>query len=266
VKIHAGTMLGYPVGGGPGTGSLALLCIVTAFVILARRKRWELFLLALAPMVLHLVAAALQRYPYGVHTKFTFYLAPLYSLLIGLGAAAILAWLGRVRGRATVFLFALLGVYALVGVGSIARDLWHPYKTWSDMRARAFARWFWFDAEREGEVVCLHSDLKLSFSKDETTKLSWLYTYLCNQRIYSPRHARGEPPRLDRSPLRFVRYRVGWSDRFTYDEEAFQAWLEEQKRRYRFVGKVTFPFARFAKGGRVLWVVDHLDVYTFKPK
>jgi hypothetical protein len=133
------------------------------------------------------------------------------------------------------------------------------------MRARAFAQWFWFDAQLEGEVVCLHSDLGLSFSKAETEHLSYLYTYLCNQRIYSPRHIRGEPPRLDRSPLRFVRYRVGW-DRFTYDEEAFGKWLDRQKARYRFVGKETHRFARFAKGEKDLWVVDSLDVYTFTPK
>lgn len=263
LKVHSGRMLGYPVGGAPGTGSLAFLSIVVAFVVLARRKRYRFLLLALVPMVLHLVAAALQRYPYGIHAKFTFYLAPLYGLLIGLGGAAILSWLGRMRGRARMLLFALLGVYALVGVGSMVRDVWHPYKTQSDMRARAFARWFWFDARGDGEIVCTHSDLNLSFSRDETEKLSWLYTYLCNQRIYSPRHARGEPPRLDRSPLRFTRYRVGWSDRFTYDEEAFGKWLDEQKARYRFVGKQTFPFARYAKGEENLMVVDHLDVYTF---
>lgn len=266
VKIHSGRMLGYPVGGAPGTGALAFLCIVVAFVLLVRHRRFELLLLAFVPMVLHLAAAALQRFPYGAHAKFTFYLAPVYALLIGLGGTAVLCRLGRVRGRATVLLFALLGVYTLVAVGSMARDIWHPYKTQSDMRARAFARWFWVNAQRDGEVVCTHSDLKLSFSKDETKKLSWLYTYLCNQRIYSPRHSRGEPPHLDRSPLRFARYRVGWSDRFTYDEEAFGRWLDEQKARYRFVGKETFPFARFAKGEQELWVVDHLDVYTFTQK
>jgi hypothetical protein len=260
VKVHSGRMLGYPVGGAPGTGSLAFLCIIVAFVVLARRKQWKLFLLALVPMILHLTAAALQRYPYGIHAKFTFYLAPVYCLLVGLGGAAVLAWLGRVRGRAVVLLFVLLSVYGLVGAGSIARDLWIPHKTQSDMRARGFARWFWFNAEFEGEAVCLHSDLKLSFSPQETERLSWLYTYLCNQRIYSPRHARGEPPRLDRSPLRFLRYRVGW---FEYDEEAFQEWLAEQKKRYRFVGKETHTFARFFKGEERLEVVDHLDVYTF---
>jgi len=265
VEIHSGTMLGYPVGGAEGTGVPAFLCIVVAFVILARRKRHKLFLLALAPMVLHLVAAALQRYPYGIHAKFNFYLAPVYCLLIGLGGTAILCRLGRVRGRAIVLLFVLLGVYAAVAAGSIARDLWHPYKTRSDMRARAFAQWFWFNAESEGEVVCLHSDLKLSFSPQETEQLSWLYTYLCNRRIYSPRHARGEPPRLDRSPLRFVHYRVGYS-RFVYDEEAFGKWLDEQKRRYRFVGRERHAFPRYWKNEKTLEVVDHLDVYTFMPK
>ncbi|MHC4731054.1 MAG: ArnT family glycosyltransferase, partial [Planctomycetota bacterium] len=265
VKVHSGRMLGYPVGGAPGTGSLALLCIVVAFVILARRKQWRLFLLSAVPMFLHLVAAALQRYPYGMHAKFTFYLAPVYCLLVGLGGTALLCWLGRARGRAIVLLFVLLGVYTLVASGSIARDLWHPYKTQSDMRARAFAQWFWFNAEFEGEVVCLHSDLGLSFSPQETEDLSWLYTYLSNRRIYSPRHARGEPPRLDRSPLRFVHYRVGYS-KFKYDEEAFGKWLDEQKRRYRFVGRERYAFPRYWKGEKTLEVVDHLDVYTFTAK
>jgi len=271
VEVHSGKMLGYPVGGAVGTGSLAFLCIVVAIVILVRRKQWKLFLLALVPMALHLVAAALQRYPYGMHAKLTFYLAPVYCLLIGLGGTAILCRLGSVRGgtrgRAIVLLFVLLGVYALVGSGSIARDLWHPHKTKSDLRARAFAQWFWFNAQFEGEVVCLKSDLGLSFAEGEDTELSWLYTYLCNQRIYSPRHARGEPPRLDRvsrtRPVRFVHYQAG---RFQHDRDALARWLEEKKARYELVGRERYAFPRYWKGEETLEVVDHLDVYTFTAK
>ena len=64
------------------------------------------------------------------------------------------------------------------------RDFWFPAKSVDVMRARDFARWFWFTAQFDGEVACLKSDLDLVFVPGQY-EYGLLSMYLCNQRIYS---------------------------------------------------------------------------------
>lgn len=267
LKIHTGGMFGYPAGNGPGGGAFGVSCFVIGVVVLFRRRRTVLALLVLAPLALHFVAGAIRRYPYGGHPKFTVYLAPVICIVCGLGAAALLAQIAKTQLRGTRFTRGLLTIFALIAVGSIVRDVARPYKTRSDNRARAFAQWFWFSAEHDGEVVDVKTDLGLSFSESEDTELTWYIMYLVNQRIYSPRHAAGEPPRLDLvskdHPVRFVRYRAG---SISYDEAAFDRWLTETKQRYRVVSHEQYSFPRYDKRERRLLVVDYLDVYKCVPK
>jgi hypothetical protein len=267
LATHTGDLLAYPVGGGHGASTLTFLCFAVGVVALVRRRRWLLLLLLLSPFALQLTAAALQRYPYGGHMKFAQPLAPLICVLTGLGGVA---WVGACppKGRlARVLLGAALLFPLLVGVGCIVRDLAHPYKTLSDMRARSFASWFWFCAESEGEAVCLKSDWGLDFAPQEYQELSWAAMYLCNQKIYSPRHAAGEPPRLDRvaadRPLRCLFYR---DPDFPCDEAALDRWLAETRGRYRLVGREVYAFPRYDKREQRLLKVDHLEIFTFVPK
>ena len=66
------------------------------------------------------------------------------------------------------------------------RDFYFPAKSVDVMRARDFARWFWFTAQFDGEVACLKSDLDLVFVPGQY-EYGLLSMYLCNQRIYSAR-------------------------------------------------------------------------------
>src|SRR5215475_9182409 len=102
----------------------------------------------------------------------------------------MLAWAARQRWNAARSLNGFLGVLALVGVVCMGRDLAAPYKNISDQRARGFAQWFWFNLEQNNEVACLTSDLHVYPSVDEKQfwELNYSAQYLCNQRIYSPRH------------------------------------------------------------------------------
>ena len=112
------------------------------------------------------------------------------------------------------------------------------------MRNRDFARWFWFDKAQDAELVCLWTDLHERFyAPPEGDDLASVY--YCNQRIYSPRLAKGEPPHLDRVskswPLRCVRYRpANTTDR---QEAAFQEWLKSQLVRYDSSPRKSNPFA-----------------------
>jgi hypothetical protein len=224
-------------------------------------------LLCLAPLVLHFVAAAMHRYPYGGHAKFTLYLAPMVCLLVGLGTAVLLGWLARRVRYGHLALLATLVYLTVLGVGSMSRDFSHPYKTKSDMRARDFARWFWFNAEFEGEVVCLKTDLNQVFSRQTLEELNYSAMYLCNQRIYSPRHTKGQPPRLELvsadRPLRCTHYRV---PEFDFDQAAFDRWMSDMKSRYELVSSEKYPFTRYSKGESRLITVDYVEIYKFIPK
>jgi hypothetical protein len=91
-EIHAGGMLGYPVGG-PNWGSTAsLLAWLGGVAILARWRQGLLLGLFLAPLGLNFVAAAIHRFPYGEHARLTLYEAPAFCMLIALGAGGLVAW------------------------------------------------------------------------------------------------------------------------------------------------------------------------------
>jgi len=263
---HTGDLLAYPVGGGHGASTLTFLACVSGLALLAARRRWLLLLLVLAPFALNLTAAALHRYPYGGHFKFAQHLGPLICLLAGLGGAAWVAWLAPRRRLGTALLAASLLFPLLVGIGSVIRDLAHPYKTLSDQRARAFAQWFWFSAEHKGEAVCLHADLKQDFGSQAFEELSWAAMYLCNQRIYSPRHVVGTAPRLQQvsadRPLRCLLYR---DPNYPCDEKKLNQWLADMQTDFRLDSREHYAFPRYDKRERTLITVDRLEIFRFVP-
>jgi hypothetical protein len=263
---HTGEMLAYPVGARHGGSTVTLLLCLAALVLLARRRRWGVIALCLGPLALSLAAAALRRYPYGQMTKFQLFAAPAFCLLAGLGAALLaLRPIGGPRFRPASVRFALLLLMA-IGLGCVGRDFLFPAKSASAMRARDFARWFWFTAEYDGEVACLRTDLGESFSP-LTFQWGLSAIYLCNQRIYSPRHARGEPVAWERisaeHPLRCVEYRAG---EFAYDAAARDRWLQAMQSRYVLVGREQYAFAQVRDENQPARDLDHLEVYKFVPR
>jgi hypothetical protein len=266
LHTHTGDLLAYPAGGSPFQSSLSALCWFAALVALARRRQGTFLVLCLAPLTVTFVAALLRRFPYGGHIRLNLYMAPLMCLLIGYGLTVLLAWCARRGWRAERGLVIVLVLLALVGGGTVVRDLAGPYKNISDERARAFAQWFWYNAEHDSEVACVKTDLGLDFSPDSYHDLSFSAEYLCNQRIYSPRHAAGEPIRWDRisdsHPLRCVLYRAPHYD---FDEYALRTWLDEMQKTYDLVGHETYPQVRLRTTGRIL-CVDYLEIYRFVPK
>lgn len=267
LTTHTGHLLAYPVGGERGASGLTFLWCTAALVTLWHRRQVSVLLLCLAPFGLHLVAAALHRYPYGEHVKFSHYLAGLICLMSGLGAATWLNWLARSNLFAKYGWRGFLLLLATVGVSSMARDVARPYKSETTLRARAFAQWFWFDTELEGETVCLKTDLGQEFSQQTYKELGWSAVYLCNQRIYSPRHRRGHGPRWERitaeHPLRCVQFVAPSCD---FDEAAFEDWMDSMLARYDLTAQTAFPFAAFDKHERDLRGRDYVRIYHFVPK
>lgn len=266
LDTHTSDMLAYPAGGHHGGSTATFLLCLVGLSILARRRQGSLVLLLLAPLAWSFVAAAMHRYPYGQMAKFQIYMAPAICLLAGMGIAGLfrLRYGGRAIPRAPAAV--VLGVLAAFAAGSIIRDFVQPAKSATVMRARDFARWFWFTAEFEGEAVCLKTDLGLDFSP-ATYNYGLSCLYLCNQKIYSPRHARGEPPRWERVsaqwPLRCVEYRGA---RQPYDHQAARAWLESMQKHYRLVSRERFAFVNVRRLEQLPTEFDYVEVYRFVPK
>lgn len=257
-------MLAYPAGGSHYASSLTFVWCVVGVWALWSRRQWTLLLLCLTPLSLNLVAAFLHKYPFGGHIRFSLFSAPLICLLVGTGAVTLLQWISRSPVWQQRCLRACVVAFVLMGWGRAVLDIVKPYKTPEYCRARDFARWFWHDYATTGELVCLKTDLGLDFgATDYTQGKSSLY--LCNQRIYSARHAAGLPPNWDQVssdwPLRCVFYKE--VDRF--DHAAFNAWLRKMQTRYQLVSTTRLPEGRWNskeeyRGDTII------EVYEFVPR
>jgi hypothetical protein len=266
LTTHTGNLLAIPIGGERGASAVSFVLVACGIAALVRLRRYSLLTLFLVPAALNLVAALMGRFPYGGHVKFSQYLAPAICLLIGIGGAALLA-MGRgsvaVRRRNLAVALSLL---ALIPLATMARDFAKPYKSPTDSRYRDFARWFWPSTEFAGEAACLHTDFGLEFAPGTFHHLGWSAMYVCNQRIYSPRHRRGEAVAWDRLspdwPLHCVEYRA---EVYQYDNDACQAWLDRMAERYRLVSRDIIPSPVFDQREHNLLCTDNLVIYKFVP-
>lgn len=229
LAMNTGYMFAYPEGGERGLSSLTFLCFLAAAVVLWRRRQRTVLAVCVLPLAVALVAAAMHRYPYGMSARTMQYAAPVICLLAGLGAATLLASIRPMWLRRNGLISAVVALSAL-GLGRMGYDLVHPYKTLSDERARAFAQWFWVEKSLDGEVACIKQDMGVVFDPVHWTGHA-TDTYLCYQKIYSPRHRRGGKLRLDavsaNHPLRCVVF-----NEYPDKSAAFQAWLAGMLTRY----------------------------------
>jgi Dolichyl-phosphate-mannose-protein mannosyltransferase len=266
LHTHTGDLLAWPVGGSPHQSSLSALCWFAALIALARRRQGWFLILCLAPLAVNFVAASMQRFPYGGHARLNLWIAPLLCLLIGYGMTVLLEWVARRGWRPGPWLATVLALLALTGAATAVRDLAGPYKNISDEQQRAFAQWFWYNAESEAEVADIKTDLGRDFSPKTYQELCFVAEHLCNRRIYSPRRSSGEPIHWDRisatHPLRCVLYRA---PAYPFDEDAFQSWLREMQETYDLVSRDRFPQVRLKNTGKVS-CVDYVEIFCFVPK
>lgn len=278
VVTHAGEALAYPAGSENGGSSLTFLLCLAGAAGLAWRRRWGLMLLVLAPAAMQFAAAAVRQYPYGGHPKFAHHHALPIALLFGLGASLLLRPLAGRPPHGRRVLAALLIVLACVGAGSIVRDVANPWKTKSDLRARAFARWFWVNRAHEAELVSAEIDLGEEFAPGLREELTWGAQYLVYANVCSPRLRAGRTPDWGavsaEHPLRVTVYRTPL---LPFDRAARDAWLAEIQRDYELTGRRVYAFprrdkrermmvARDLETGKPIPLVDRLEVYDFVPR
>ena len=92
--------------------------------------------------------------------------------------------------------------------------------------------------------------------------------YLCNQQIYSPRHARHAAPQWERIsadwPLRCVQFFDPHQAGF--DREQFDQWLLEMQQDYELVSEEELPMTRFSKPENELIWINYVYVFKFRPR
>lgn len=266
LKTHASDFLAYPLGGPNWASTATLIVCLAGLGYLVQQRQFVWLGLIAGPASLHLLAAALQKYPYGGHVKFSQYLAPMICCLAALGLAALLNGWSRSGVCSKAGLGWISAILLVVGLGAIGRDLANPYKTRSDFRARAFAQSFWMGAHSVEEVACLKTDLGLDFVPDQHRELSWSAHYLCNRAIEvsrcSLRSANLEKVTATR-PLRCVLYHDA---RYELEQARLDEWLQDMQQKYVLVAHESLPFPRRAKDDRRLVTMEYVDSYKFVPR
>jgi hypothetical protein len=263
LETHTGRMFAYPFGDARGGSSLTTICFAAGLVALWRSGQKAIIAMALAPLALTFVAASLGRYPYGGSARTMIFAAPMICLLAGLGLAVLL---GRFREqkRSQRVLRATLCGLALCGIALLGTKLAYPYKSVADLNSRAFARSFWVERSHDAELVCAKSDLGLGFNRRNWTFFRSAL-YLCNQKIYSPRHQRGVQARWEtvsaEKPLRCVLYNE-WPEK----NAGCAAWLEEMSARFEMRKSETFIINQSAYHDDGTDIEDRYTVFEFVPR
>ena len=263
LEIHTGRMMAYPVGDKNGASAVTFLCVLAGGVTLYRQGRKTPLAILLAPFGLGLFAAFLGRYPYGGAPRITLYLAPAICLLAGLGLAELLSQISRPTLHWLVPLGVLV-ILGMLGMGLIGRDVATPYRTHDDVRTREFARWFWTEYARDGELVCLKSDMKLSF-RSKLWRVGMSAVYLFHQRVYSNRVPHDRPVELDLArysddhPLRLVVF-----DHLPEDIPVFQQWLTAVTRGLELKQTRTYVIQPGKPGEE--WLRDAYVVLEYVPR
>ena len=262
VETHVGRTFGYPIGGDDGGSLLTFAVFVTGAIVLFRAGRHSQLAVLLAPLGLGVVAAILQRYPYGGSGRVSQYLVPAICLLAGLGTARLSSLARRpvTRRRVQIAVLVALVVFgALLGVTSIVR----PYRDRADMAGRDVARWLWEVESRDAELVSAWEDLRLELARPPDQWAPGGATYRMNQRIYSARLRHGEAPDLGRvshrRPLRVVFLGSALRER----RDALWEWSNEMQERYRLAGREWHRLGGYLEQHG--WE-DWLELYTFVPR
>jgi len=138
LREHAGTMMAHPFGGKNYASAGTLLLVILGSITLARRNP-RLLGLWLCPAGLGLLAACLQKYPYGGTARTMLYLAPAICLLAGVGGwAAIVRWIPATRRRLAYRLAMSLCLVLIAG--KFVEEIATPYKERGDALVRDTVR------------------------------------------------------------------------------------------------------------------------------
>jgi 4-amino-4-deoxy-L-arabinose transferase-like glycosyltransferase len=247
LQTLTGVVFAYPIGGENGASIVSAVFFWIGLVTLWQRQQRSFVVLVLATVALALVAAALQKYPFGQHARIVQYFAPLACVPIGFGLARLIEVFNvneERRERATRLVFLTL---LLIGLGNVTKDLISPYYSRESREIETMARWVWTSYASEKTLVNTNAAWHAEFAADiPTTRF-----YETHRLMFA-----GTTPSIQQAIPKSIAGRVGlvvctqWMHR---DHPGFAAWQTALSEHYTVVETDEFP----AMAGQ-----PSADVYT----
>ncbi|AMV38989.1 hypothetical protein [Planctomyces sp. SH-PL62] len=258
LSAMTGSLFAYPGGGARGASAATFLACLVGAATLWRRGRGAAVIALTAPLGLNLIAAALERYPFGPEARLAQFAAPGICILAGAGFSRLVAAVRRPTPRAILLYAGLVGLVACAFAPQVVS--WRrPYRMPHDREAREFARRFWPDLGQDAVAACAHLDYRIDRPGSWQGRRAW---YLCNQAVYSPERRDFGGPRLEEvsedRPLRCV----------VFDEEPSDpkvaAWLARMRSDYHLrSARSVQAHSTFGDAPRPL--VETYWIYEFTP-
>jgi hypothetical protein len=137
---HTGRMMAYPSGDANGGSAVTFGLFAAGAWIWWKAKRRALLALMLLPFTLNLLAAALQRYPYGGCCRLSQHLAPAVCLLAAAGGAALLERFVQRETARLRWAGAFCALLVLFAAGGMVCDVARPYRDLDALWTRATVR------------------------------------------------------------------------------------------------------------------------------
>ena len=251
LRTATGSIFAHPMGG-ENFASLpfAVLFWVGMFAVWRRGERF-FPRLAGSTFLLAFIAALMHKYPLGGHARLALYLAPLVTIFIGAGMAALAHYrmpgAGVLRGRAAI----AVGFLVCVGLGNITKDLAKPYINIQSERGRSFAQWFWIDFAKSapGQLACVSQPGAAEFTRLCCRRADFGYL---RARYASPGCANVAPvPHKIAGPTGLV---VGRTTSAGDTELLLDEWRAALAKRYDVFRHESFVVADAALAYEVVWI------------
>lgn len=245
LRAATGVMLAVPIGGKNfASAGTTLLCVI-GIVAMIRRGDWLTLRLFVGLIALGLIAAALQRYPFGGHPRMGMYLLPMVAIVAGLGIDRLVAAPGRYANRTAA---AVLTCLAILLVVQICKDVAVPAHGPTPIRNRHAAVWLW---QQYGITDDLR-DAAEAF-RDQYPAASGLPRhYVCFRIMFGPDvpvAASLVPQSIDR-PIGLVTV----SDGSQNDRQLIDDWIGKLSARYNVLAHHVLPVTHGRQYHHVVWI------------
>lgn len=258
--VGTSAMFAVPFGGERSGSVLSTAFFVAGMIALWKGNRRLMPWIAVGILGLAVVAAALRRYPFGVHPRMVQYFAPMVAVGVGAGVAWFFELVtSRVSERVQrgIVRSSVAGL-AVISAVIVARDIARPYQSRYDEVHRGFAAWFW--NERKGEtIVCLSNNLPTGLFTGD-----YLAAYRCYRALSMPAQRREAVYRseaeLPKARLKCVAFHL---EEWPLNQEVYDAWMKRMEERYRFLGRTVL---RVDLRGAPDPLTGCYDVFEFEPK
>ena len=249
----------------PPWNSATFVFFVVGFCVLWHSKQRWLATLTLAMIALGLVAAGMQRYPFGNVARLVQYLAPSICLLMGLGIAQSISWLRQSHWQERLLRWLICFLFWGAGAASLAAVIANPYKTIGTVIHRNFAQWFWIE-NPSIQNVCIDLDLHIQLYSPPSGATYLEPSYPCYRAMYDHQriHFYSLSDLLSANPKN-LRCVLSHSNQSQRNDLAFAEWLSAMNVNYELTGHNSYrlPIVNKHKTESKNTEIGIYEVYSF---